>query len=146
MIRGAMVVGRLSSPSSLLRLAAVAALAGSAAIAGCSSVSPFKSTVSVKPTEFKAAARPRDCKVEFLWKPPAKAYDALGELYGYWPTPVEPADVLRKQACDLGADAVIVTTDFLVSTVGTPDRKMITGTAIKYREPASAALSPGGQP
>jgi hypothetical protein len=114
-------------------VAAVAALAGSVTIAGCSSASSSKSPVSVKPSEFKAAARPNDCQVEFLQKPPAKAYDALGELYGYWPTEAKPADVLREKACEMGADAVIVTRDFLISNVTGPYRKQIAGTAIKYR-------------
>jgi hypothetical protein len=114
-------------------MAAVAAFAGSVTIGACSSASPSKSPVSVKPSEFKAAARPHDCQVEFLQKPPAKAYDALGELYGYWPAEVKPADVLREKACEMGADAVIVTRDFLISAVTGPDRKQIAGTAIKYR-------------
>jgi hypothetical protein len=144
MIRGAVVAGKPSWPAPLLRVAAVVALACSAALAACSSASPSSSSVSVKPSAFKAAARPRDCQVEFLQKPPARAYDALGELYGYWPTVVKPADVLREKACEMGADAVIVTRDFLISTVAGPDRKEISGTAIKYREAAPAAPAAGG--
>ena len=65
--------------------------------------------------------------------PPAREYDTLGELYGYWPAEVKPADVLREKACEMGADAVIVTRDFLISAMTGPDRKQIAGTAIKYR-------------
>jgi len=133
MFQGAIVAGRPSWPAPLLRAAAVAAFAGSVAIGACSSASVSKSPVSVKPSEFKAAARPRDCQIEFLQKPPDKAYDALGELYGYWPAEVKPADVLREKACEMGADAVIVTRDFLISNVTGPDRKQIAGTALKYR-------------
>ena len=133
MFRGAIVAGRPPWSAPLLRVAALAAFVGSVTIAACSSAGSSKSPVSVKPSEFKAAARPPDCQVEFLQGPPAKAYDTLGELYGYWPAEVKPADVLREKACEMGADAVIVTRDFLVSTVNGPDRKQIVGTAIKYR-------------
>ena len=133
MVRGAIVAGRTSWPAPLLRAAAVAAFVGSAAVAACTAASPSSSSVSVKPSELKAAARPRDCQVEFLKKPPARAYDALGELYGNWPTEVKPADVLREKACEMGADAVIVTRDVLIPTGAGPARMELAGTAIKYR-------------
>ena len=144
MVRCAVVAGRTSWPVLLLRAAAVAAFAGSAAIAACCAASPSSSSVSVKPSEIKVAARPRDCQVEFLQKPPARAYDALGELHGNWPTEVKPADVLREKACEMGADAVIVTRDYLIPTGAGPARTEIAGTVIKYREAAPVAPAPGG--
>ena len=42
-------------------------------------------------------------------------------------------------ACELGADAVIVTRDFLVSTERGPDRKLVAGIAIKYRDSPGAS-------
>jgi hypothetical protein len=144
MVRGAIVAGRTSWPAPLLRAAAVAAFAGSAATVACSAASPSSSSVWVNPSEIKAAARPRDCQVEFLKKPPARAYDALGELNANWPTVVKPSDVLREKACEMGADAVIVTRDYPIPTGAGPARMEIAGTAIKYREAAPVAPAPGG--
>ena len=97
-------------------------------------------SVGVNPSRsgLKAESRPLDCAVEFLREPPQRAYDDLGELYSYYPWVVEPEDVLREKACVLGADAVIVTRDFLISTERGPDRKLVAGIAIKYRDPAVA--------
>jgi hypothetical protein len=93
-------------------------------------------SVGVKPSRFggEAASRPPDCTVEFLHKPPERAYDELGEMYSYYSWVAEPQHVLREKACALGADAVIVTRDFLISTVHGPDRKLVVGIAIKYRD------------
>jgi len=92
-------------------------------------------SVSVKPpsTAAKAESRPRDCSIEFLRAAPERTFDELGEIYSYYSRVVEPQDVLREKACSLGADAVIVTKDFVISSVSGPDRKSIAGTAIKYR-------------
>jgi hypothetical protein len=64
-------------------------------------------------------------------------------VYGYYSHVVAPQDVLREKACELGADAVIVTRDFLVSTSRGPDRKVVAGVAIKYRD-ATGAPEPRG--
>jgi hypothetical protein len=90
--------------------------------------------VKPSPSGAKAEPRPPDCTVEFLNNAPERKYDELGELYGYYSREVEPQDVLREKACALGADAVIVTKDFVISTESGPDRKSIAGTAIKYRD------------
>jgi hypothetical protein len=113
---------------------AAAALAVLLVVAGCGSVS-----VRPSPSGFKAEARPRDCAVEFLRKQPAREYDEIAELYSYFHSVVEPQDVLREKACELGADAVIVNTDFLVSHGRGPDHKLIAGSAIKYRGTVTAA-------
>lgn len=95
--------------------------------------------VHPSPSGAKAASRPLDCTVEFLrTRPPERAYDELAEVYSYYSRVVTPEDVLREKACDLGADAVIVTRDFLISTEHGPDRKLVAGIAIKYRESAAA--------
>jgi hypothetical protein len=109
------------------------ALAVGSATTGCGSV-------SVKPSSgvAKAEPRPRDCTVEFLRGAPERTHDELGELYSYYSRVVEPQDVLRERACALGADAVIVTRDFLISTSKGPDRKVVAGIAIKYRDSTGA--------
>ena len=86
----------------------------------------------------KAASRPPGCTVEFLRNPPERAYDELGEMHSYFSRVVEPQEVLREKACELGADAVIVTRDFLISNERGPDRKLVAGVAIKYRESTGA--------
>ena len=105
---------------------AAASLAALLALAGCGSV-------SVRPTAFKAAPRPPDCALDFFRHPPVRDYDELGEVFSYYPYVVAPQEALRAKACELGADAVIVTRDFLIATSRTPDRKLIAGVAIKYR-------------
>jgi hypothetical protein len=116
-------MGHRALPSIFLALGVVFAPA-------CGSVS-----VTPPPTGAKAEARPRDCSVEFLRAAPARTYDELGEIYSYYSTVVEPQEVLREKACELGADAVVVTRDFLVSTnARSPDRKLVAGTALKYRD------------
>jgi hypothetical protein len=104
------------------------------------SVSMACGSVSVKPSPSgaKAESRPPDCTVEFLRDAPERRHDELGEIYSYYSRVVAPEDVLREKACELGADAVIVTRDFLISTVRGPDRKLVAGTAIKYRDSMGA--------
>ncbi len=95
-------------------------------------------SVSTRPSRsgFRAEARPKGCRVEFLRRAPERDYVELGEMYSYFREVVEPENVLRETACELGADAVIVTRDFLVSHGKGPDHKLVAGIAIKYREPA----------
>lgn len=114
----------------------VLTLAVASAPVACGSGS---ASVRPSPSGAKAEPRPADCTVQFLRNPPSRKYDELGEIYGhYYSREVEPQDVLREKACSLGADAVIVTKDFLVSSLSGPDRKSIAGTAIKYRDSNSA--------
>lgn len=125
--RRSLVAARRFAPLRLLTVA----LAFSPLACGSVGVKPPRSGAT-------ASARPQDCTVEFLRKAPERAYDELGEMYSYYPWVVEPEDVLREKACELGADAVIVTRDFLISTERGPDRKLVAGKAIKYREATGA--------
>ncbi len=102
-------------------------------LAGCGSVS-----VTPSRTGFKAASRPAGCTIEFLHHAPQRGYDELGEMFSYFASVVEPQDVLREKACELGADAVIVTWDSLISHGRGPDHKLVAGIAIKYRGTTSA--------
>jgi len=97
-------------------------------------------SVSVKPSPSgaKAESRPPDCTVEFLRDAPEREHDDLGEIYSYYAHVVAPQDALREKACQLGADAVIVTRDFVISTERGPDRKLVAGIAIKYRDSTGA--------
>jgi hypothetical protein len=113
--------GRGTLPAALLFLVA------------CGSVS-----VTPSPPRLRAQARGPDCALEFLRSAPERAYDEIAEVYSYFPRVVEPQEVLREKACELGADAVIVTRDFLISTGRASDRKLVAGTAIKYRDAARA--------
>ncbi len=124
------------------RLAPAAALLLAVAIAACS-------PVRVKPSDVEgAAARPPDCALEFLNKAPARPYDELGELESHVtaPPPGGAREALRADACRLGADAVIVTRDFVTNALG---HALVAGTAIKYRsdapvEPAPPTTGPEG--
>lgn len=106
----------------------LAALAVGLVLAGCGSVS-----VRPSPSGFTAPPRPADCRIEFLRRAPERSFDELAEVYSYYSYVVAPEDVLREEACRLGADAVIVTLDFLVATVRS-EHKVVSGLAIKYRD------------
>ncbi len=77
------------------------------------------------------APRTADCTVEFFrTKPPDRAYDEVAALHFSWlgSDVVFAQEAMRAKACELGADAVIVTRDFAAgSMVGTalsyPDRR-----------------------
>lgn len=120
------------------RLALAASLLG--ALTACS-------PVRVKPSGVEgAAARPSDCALEFLEKAPGRPYDELGELESHVtaPPPGGAREALRPDACRLGADAVIVTKDFVTNEFG---HALVAGTAIKYRaEPAPSAEPPAPEP
>jgi hypothetical protein len=111
-------------PAALLALPAAAL-----ALLACGSVS-----VSPPRSGVRRQAKSRDCAVEFLRHPPERAYEEIADVYSYFPRVVEPQEALREKACELGADAVIVTRDFLISTLRTSDRKLVAGTAIRYRD------------
>ncbi len=88
----------------------------------------------------RAMPRPPGCKMEFFRTRPERPFDELAALLasGGDTGKREAADfheALRAKGCELGADAIIVTTDYL-GYLG-PGRIM-NGVAIKYRStPAS---------
>lgn len=111
-------------------------------IAGCSSVGE---AVKVQRAANAPAAepRPKDCAVELLYDRPSRPYRALAELTSkVAATGGAPLDVLKAPACELGADAVIVTRRFPANHF---DQVLVSGTAIKYVE--ADANEPGaGEP
>jgi len=126
----------MSRPS---RLATLALLAFAA---GCSSVAVTPSGLGLYP-----AARPAGCTIEFIrTKAPERPYDELASLH--WEGTMKGAaaaqEDVRARACALGADAVVVTRDYVPYTQNATG--VMTGTAIKYRAapaaPAAAAPVP----
>jgi hypothetical protein len=101
---------------------------------GCSGLGE---AVKVQRTAGATAAepRPRGCAVELLYSPPTRPYRALAVLTSQVskPPPGGALEVLRAPACELGADAVIVTRRFPANHF---DQMLVAGTAIKYLEPA----------
>jgi hypothetical protein len=80
-----------------------------------------------------APARKSGCAVEFLQQPPQRKYEELGGMYSYYSWVIDVQTALRPKACELGADAVIVTQDVVV--VGGRrggEGKLVAGTAIRY--------------
>ena len=98
--------------------------------AGCSGLGE---AVKVQRTAGATAAepRPRGCVVELLYNPPTRPYRALAELTSQVskPPPGGALEVLKGPACELGADAVIVTRRFPANHF---DHMLVAGTAIKY--------------
>lgn len=105
--------------------------------------------VSVTPSGGASApGRPADCSIEFFRsKPPDRPYDELAGLHAtgklVWPSRMQEA--MRAKACKVGADAVIVTRDFIPETNGSD--AVMTGTAIRFRRAAkqpASAIQPVG--
>jgi hypothetical protein len=81
-------------------------------------------------------AKPEDCAIDFYWEAPKRGYVAVGAVSAFVTAhlPRTPAEPLRRQACALGADAVLVTQDVPDQF----DRSQVSGTAIRYEAGAPA--------
>jgi hypothetical protein len=77
--------------------------------------------------------RPKGCDLKILEKAPKQTYEELGDLEDLVkvPPPGGAAEVLRDKACELGADALIVTRHIVTNAMG---HVFVAGTAIKYVE------------
>ncbi len=66
-------------------------------------------------------------------------------MYSYWSRVIDVQDALRAKACELGADAVIVTQDIVI-TSGREGReaKLVAGNAIRYVDATAPANSHRG--
>ncbi len=89
-----------------------------------------------------ATPKPSDCKVEFFRTKVDRPYDEIAALYASGGDtsksgPEDFQDALRAKACELGADALIVTQDYSrsysspIAYVG-----QMNAAAIKYRDAA----------
>lgn len=81
------------------------------------------------------APKPDSCNVEFFrTQRPAVAYDEIGAIHltgSVMETPQDAQESLRRKACELGADAVVVTDEiYQVPNVGL----RVTATAVAYRK------------
>jgi hypothetical protein len=105
-----------------------AAVLLSFSLAGCAAGS-----VRVKNarTDLGLKSKPDNCALEMLDRAPARAFEEIAELDTHVtsiPKGGAP-EALRAKACELGADAVIVTLNFVTNEFG---HTMVAGTAIKY--------------
>jgi hypothetical protein len=106
------------------------------AIAACGGVKVVPLGAEIRP-------RPADCAVEFLEKPPARPYDAIAELTATTnPGDGEARQVLRRPACELGADAVVITRRVVTNALG---HTLISGTAIRYGPQKPAEIPPSAE-
>jgi hypothetical protein len=83
-----------------------------------------------------------DCAIEFFDNgAPQKPYDELAELHvtptGSWELP--PKEIIRRQACAVGADAVI---GLHTISRGLYDYTVV-GTAVRYRSTGGAGVREG---
>lgn len=82
----------------------------------------------------RLAPRPADCAVQlFRTRPPARAYDEVAALHLRLFGELDAAaveDALRRRACAIGADAIVVTRDF----VGSGTDAGMSGVAVSYPE------------
>ncbi len=97
-------------------------------------------TVQVVRTGPTVAARAPDCRVSFLRaKAPELPFDELAVLQydGIQQDLPQIQELLRKQACAAGADAIVVTREY----VSIPGHSWMTGSAIRYHvTPGQRAL------
>jgi hypothetical protein len=97
------------------------------ALAGCGG------GVQVRPSGLnqKLQPKPKNCDLEFLYQAPARAFEAIAELNTHVTNapPGGAIEALRPKACELGADALIVTQNFVTNELG---HALVAGTAIKY--------------
>jgi hypothetical protein len=104
----------------------LAALGSSALLGACVSA---KITVTPSGQNLELAPRKADCVVEFYrTRGPDRRFDEVATLHldGKNLDAWEAQERLRRRACELGADAVVVTRDYLLGTM--------TGTAVSYPE------------
>jgi hypothetical protein len=106
----------------------VAAVLLSFSLAGCAMggvrVQNARTDLGLKP-------KPDNCSLEMLDRAPARAFEEIAELDTHVtnvPKGGAP-EALRAKACELGADAVIITLNFVTNEMG---HSMVAGTAIKY--------------
>ena len=72
-----------------------------------------------------------------LLRPLAGSDDEIAGLHaaGSYSSAAGLQEEMRAKACEVGADAVVITRDFIPGTQASP--AVMTGTAVKYREPAA---------
>ncbi len=104
-------------------------------LAGCGG-----SGVNVRPSgsELRLQPKPKNCGLELLSKAPARPFTAIADLNTHVtkPPPGGAIEALRPKACELGADALIVTQDFVTNELG---HALVAGTAITDTVPAAPA-------
>lgn len=89
-----------------------------------------------------ATPKPPDCKVEFFRTKVDRPYDEIAALHasgsGPLSYPDDFQDALRAKACEIGADAVIVTQDYSWGYSGSGvGFAQMNAAAIRYRDAAS---------
>jgi hypothetical protein len=86
----------------------------------------------------KAPAKPKGCEIAYLEKEPDRPYEELGEITDMVakPDPFNPAVAFRDRACEMGADALIVTRRVVTDAY---DRMMLSARAIRWKPEAKAA-------
>jgi hypothetical protein len=108
------------------------AVAGLLGLAACAGIGHPSSPVAVTSTGQELSLSPRDvtCRIEFhTTQRPDRSYDEIAVLHATG-TAEASQEKMRRKACDLGADAVIVTADFVSMT----HERRITATAVSYPE------------
>ena len=119
-------------------------LALAAALAGCAG-----GHVTVLPTGTSPVLYPSrgpDCRVEFYRvKPPDRPCDEIAALNLQGPlqqTVVQAQEAMRKEACGIGADVVVITRDFAVLSNGVT----MIGSALRYRDLTSTQRTAADRP
>jgi hypothetical protein len=147
----------LSLPSSFVwstpMKRAVPVLLAAVALSACAGVG---SNVQTTPLGEAGKARAANCPLDILYQPPARPYEPIASFSTHL-TAVPAAgapEALRRPACELGADAVIVTRNQVLNVF---DHTLLEGTAIRYvqapvapppeqKQEAPAPDAPGEQP
>jgi len=100
----------------------------------------------------KASPKPKGCAMPFLRaKPPDRPFDELASLHysGGMNREGDPAQAessLRERACELGADALVVSREFVPGVAGAQGSPpFMSATAIVYRPAATGDPAASGR-
>jgi hypothetical protein len=98
----------------------------------------------------KAPPKPKDCAMPILrTKAPDRPYDEMAALHfggsglNQAGDPADAEQALREKACELGADALVATREFVPGVAGGKGRSpSMAATAIKFRAAGAPAAPP----
>lgn len=115
------------------------------ALAGCRIKHAPRVVVVPSGSAVSAAARPPGCNLQVLRTAASdRPYDELGSIYyraNLINDPAEANAFIRERACALGADAILVTQEFIpLSRQGPASMSAI---AVLFRPPASSVTGSG---
>lgn len=91
------------------------------------------------------APKAPDCRIDFSRTDVARPHEEIAALHvegSSWAGPEDLQEAMRARACELGADAVLVTREYLATMVGNIEHRTMNGAALRYLDRAPAPVPP----